>query len=229
MTRCARPVKSNFVQMKKLLLLLCLLVSLFAMSYAQNDTSKTNIIIMDTASISKYFGDFSLLHIGYYGTAQNCIPYNIYAFKYKKKWFLYVVENKTISLMLINPPLPDKKIDYPSSYLAVGLAHCFPLNYTKFVKRKRSVMDINIYGFYKFNKYGKKVMKGLLLLDYPEIIKPGIVKKTVEKFSKKKKDELKKKGGVMEQLNKQTEAAAKGVEGSADKATTIPEIKAPKK
>ena len=205
--------------MKKFIFILLFAVTFYEISEAQTDSSKVSI---DTASIAKYFGDFSLLHIGYYGTAQNCIPYNIYAFKFRSKWFFYIVENKRISLMLVNPPI-DKKIDYPSNYLAIGLAHCFPLNYTKFKKRKRSVMDISIYGFYKFNKFGKKVMKGLILLDYPKVKKPSIVKKVVDKTLKKKKDELK-KGGVLEQVNKQSQTIEKGTENSVDKATKIPEI-----
>jgi hypothetical protein len=199
-------------------------VSFFEITGAQDAPKDSSKVIMDTASISKYFGDFSLLHIGYYGTAQNCIPYNIYAFKYKRKWFLYIVENKMVSLMLINPPIPDKKISYPSSYLAVGIAHCFPLNYTKFKKRKRSVVDINIYGFYKFNKYGKEVVRGLLLLDYPKIKKTFIVKKILQKSAKKKQEELQKKaGGIIEQVNKKPGE----VEGSIDKATKTPEVKIP--
>jgi hypothetical protein len=57
---------------------------------------------------------------------------------------------------------------------------------------------MDIYGFYKFNRFGRKVIKGLLLLEYPfynkgffkwkldkEEIKKGVTEKSGEEAKKK--------------------------------------------
>ncbi len=133
---------------------------------AQGDSTSTSGNVQDSAIIS-YLNNLSNLHIGYYGTTQNCEAYDVYAFKYHKNWFLIVSARGSLSFMHINPPIEGKKINYPSKYFIEGIARSYALGYTKLKTRKRNVVDMDIYGYYKFNKRGRKVMKGILLLEYP--------------------------------------------------------------
>jgi hypothetical protein len=119
------------------------------------------------STVKVYLNNFNSAHIGYYGSTQNCEPYNVYAFKYKRNWFLFVSSGENLSFMHINPPIKDKSINYTSSYFEEGIAKSHSVGYTRLVKKKRDVVDMDIYGYYKFNRYGRKVIKGLLYLEYP--------------------------------------------------------------
>jgi hypothetical protein len=130
------------------------------------------------------------MHISHYGTTQNCEAYDVYAFKFRRFWFLFVKQGEQLSIMHIKPPIKETQIYYPSKEFAKGIAQCYALNYTKLVKRKRRVVDMDIYGFYKFNRFGRKVMKGLLLLEYPFYNK-GFFKWKLDKKELKKKMENK--------------------------------------
>ncbi len=133
---------------------------------AQKDTSLAQFQGQEQILV-QYFNNFKDMHIGYYGTTQDCVPYDVYAFKFRWYWFLFVKKEGKLSLMHVRPPIKEKKIHYPSITLAEGIARCHELGYTKLVKRKRNVFDMKIYGFYKFNRFGRKVIKGQLLLEYP--------------------------------------------------------------
>lgn len=144
--------------------IICIAISFNTL--AQEDSTSTNVITQESAIIS-YLNNLTNLHIGYYGTTQNCEAYDVYAFKYHKNWFLIVSARGNLSFMHINPPLDGKKISYPSRYFIEGIARSYALGYTKLKTRKRNVVDMDIYGYYKFKKHGRKVMKGILLLEYP--------------------------------------------------------------
>jgi len=135
--------------------------------------------------IINHFGNFKSMHIGYYGSTQNCEPYQVYALKYRNNWFLIVNAKGNISYMHINPPVKEKKIYYPSKYFMEGIALSFSHGYTKLKKRKRNVIDMDIYGYYTFNRYGKKIIKGLLYLEYPYYDK-GIFKWKLDEEKAKK-------------------------------------------
>jgi len=141
-------------------------IALSINSLAQNNTSPLSVNPTNPID-TNYFNNFNGMHIGYYGSTQNCEAYDIYAFKYKRNWFLIVSSGSNISFMHVNPPLIDKSINYPSKFFTEGIAKSHALGYTRLVKKKRNVVDMDIYGYYKFNRYGRKVIKGLLFLDYP--------------------------------------------------------------
>jgi len=144
--------------------IICISISFSA--FAQEDSTLTNDNAQESAIIS-YLNNLTNLHIGYYGSTQNCEAYDVYAFKYHKNWFLIVSAKGNLSFMHINPPVEGKKISYPSKYFIEGIAKSYALGYTKLKTKKRNVVDMDIYGYYKFKKHGRKVMKGILLLEYP--------------------------------------------------------------
>ncbi len=151
--------KISFIWLSVIFILLCNTL------YSQQDSV---IAEMDREeAIGHYLNNFKDLHIGHYGTTQNCVAYNVYAFKYRWHWFLFIKTGDKISFMAVRPPLKGKKIDYPSKYLIEGVALTHFHKYTKFVKRKRNVVDMNIYGFYKFNRFGRRIIRNLMLLEYP--------------------------------------------------------------
>lgn len=154
---------------------------------AQEESSKINNA--KDSTLKSYLNNFNQMHIGYYGSTQNCEAYEVYAFKYKRQWFLFVNTGENLSVLMINPPIKDKKIDYPSKYFVEGIAHSYALGYTRLVKKRRNVIDMNIYGYYKFNKFGKKVTKGLLFLEYPNHTKGSLQLKIEEKKAKKIEEE----------------------------------------
>jgi len=151
--------------------IICIVVSFN--SIAQEDSTSTSATAQDSAIIS-YFNNLSNMHIGYYGTTQKCEAYDVYAFKYHKNWFLIVSARGNLSFMHINAPVEGKRISYPSKFFIEGIARSYATGYTKLKTKKRNVVDMDIYGYYKFNKRGRKVMKGMLLLEYP-FVKEGFL------------------------------------------------------
>jgi hypothetical protein len=147
-----------------LIAILCIAISFNTL--AQKDSLSKSVNVQDSPIVS-YLNNLTNLHIGYYGTTQNCEAYDVYAFKYHKNWFLIVSSKGNLSFMHINPPVEGKKISYPSKYFIEGIARSYSLGYTKLKTKKRNVVDMDIYGYYKFNKHGRKVMRGILLLEYP--------------------------------------------------------------
>ena len=119
------------------------------------------------------FKNFSNLHISYYGTTQNCKPFNIYCFKYKRTWFLIANQEMNITFFTLRPPrVESANIVTGSNFLLQGLGKTYANQYTFLKKRRKVVKDLEIYGFYKFNRPGRKSVKGLLYLEYPEL-EPG--------------------------------------------------------
>lgn len=164
-----------------------LIASTFHLSAKCQDDAAT-FLQNDSITLS-YLNEFKDAHIGYYGTTQRCEPYDVYAFKYRFHWFLFVKKESEVSILLISPPIKDKEIAYPSRFLAEGVAHCYAHKFVKLKKRKRNVMDIKVYGFYKFNRDGRKVMRGLMQLEYP-FYGTGLFRR---KISTKKIDKIKEK------------------------------------
>lgn len=139
-----------------------------AFSQEKASTPPTNC---DSAfEISALFNNFKDMHKAYFGTTQDCKPYYIYAFKYKKTWFLIVQQTKGGSMLIVRPPRSEEnKIDDASKFSITAISKAYINNYTKLKKRKRDVLDMSFYGIYKFNRPGRKAIKGLLLFEYPQI------------------------------------------------------------
>lgn len=150
----------------KTLVIIIIITSFTKCIKAQEEDAGSLFYEKDT-TILNYLENFNDMHVGYYGTTQSCEPYDVYAFKYRYHWFLFVKKDNKLSFMQIKPPIKNKEIDYPSRHFVEGLSRCYSLGYTRFVKRKRKVLDMDIYGYYKFNRYGRRVIRGLLLLEYP--------------------------------------------------------------
>lgn len=114
------------------------------------------------------------LTVSFSGNAQNCVPYDVYAFKYKRSWLIVMKENDNLALFLTKPPRTDEKLYVASDFLLDGLSKIIPNgSYYKKKNRRRVVNDIEIYPFYKLKRRGKQVMKGLLLLELPDEKEPS--------------------------------------------------------
>jgi hypothetical protein len=160
------------------------------------------------------FNNFSTLHIGYYGTTQNCKPFNIYCFKYRHTWFLIANQNMNISFFTLYPPRTESNdIVSGSPYLLQGLGKAYTNNYTKIKKRRRVVKDLEIYGFYKFNRPGRKSIKGLLYLEFPETDPgpPWPFKWIADKAQKKAAEKIKGAKGVIPEINTEAVEPAKEI------------------
>lgn len=126
------------------------------------------------------------LTVSFSGNAQNCIPYDVYAFKYKRSWLIVMKESDNLALFMTNPPRSEEKLYVASDFLLDGLSKIIPnTTYYKRKNRRRVVNDIEIYPFYKLKKRGKQVMKGLLLLELPDEKEPSTFF-LFEPFMKKK-------------------------------------------
>ncbi|PLX24276.1 MAG: hypothetical protein C0599_02635 [Salinivirgaceae bacterium] len=178
--------------MKKQLYAFAVIISIISFSkasFGQNDSAVLDI--KDRAqSIKQLLGDLKNYHIGHYGTTQNCVAYDVYALKYKWYWFLFIKQEENISLMMVRPPLKDKNIDYPSLFFSEGVARAYFHKYIKFKKRRKKVIDMHIYGFYKLNRFGRRAIKNLLLLEYPYYNR-GFLKWQLNEEKAKKKAEKK--------------------------------------
>lgn len=146
-----------------------LLLFLFLTSsglYAQS-TDSTNFK-------QKVINKLETLTVSFSGNAQNCIPYDVYAFKYKRSWLIVMKESDNLALFVTKPPRSEEKLYVASDFLLDGLAKVIPNeSYYKKKNRRRVVNDIEIYPFYKMKRRGKQVMKGLLLLELPDEKEPS--------------------------------------------------------
>ncbi|GAA5037989.1 hypothetical protein GCM10011506_35590 [Marivirga lumbricoides] len=172
------------------------------------------------ASQKKIIEHLKTLTVSFSGNAQNCIPYDVYAFKHKKSWLIVMMEGQNLALFVTNPPRTEEKLYVASDYLLDGLSRIIPnTNYYDQKNRRKVVNDIEIYPFYKLTKRGKQVMKGLLLLELPDtkksepffLFKPFI----------KKKEELEEKAPLKrdfeESIQKAKDAAESKVEEGLSK------------
>ncbi len=124
----------------------------------------------DTTAIkSEIINRFKTLDVSYLGTTQNCIPYDVYALKYYNSWILAVIENQTVGIFVTRPPRSKERIHTASLYFMEGTSKLIELkNYLKKKSRRKVVNDLELYGFYKLNKLGKRTARGLLLLELPD-------------------------------------------------------------
>ncbi len=146
------------------------------------------------------FNSFKTLHIGYYGVSENCTHYYIYAFKYKKTWLLVANQNDNITFLISNPPRKEKHaLTQGSTFLLEGLSLTYLNGYTRFKNKKKEEKEIDIRGFYRVNKKGRKAIKGMLLLEFPkqkikeerELIWPfSMFKKKAEEVQSQSKESI---------------------------------------
>lgn len=170
---------------------LSILILIGIMYAPDNFAQKTDSLVVDSLIIDttvtetpKFTGidskviaelnEFKEMHISYYGTTQNCKPFNIYSFKYRWTWFFIANQDNNVTFFVVKPPrLKTKEITPGSEFLLTGIGKSHNLSYTKLKKRRKIVKDLEVYGFYKFHKPGRKAIKGLLLLEYPKDIGPS--------------------------------------------------------
>ena len=141
----------------------------------------------DSSAVAKQalISQFETLTVSFSGNAQNCIPYDVYAFKYKRSWMIVMRQESTLALFVTKPPRSTEALYEGSTFLLDGLSRIIPNTaYFKKKNRRRVVNDIEIYPYYKLKKRGKQVMKGLFLLELPEeekepffLLKPFMKKK----------------------------------------------------
>ncbi len=154
------------------------------------------------------------LTVSFSGNAQNCIPYDVYAFKYKRSWLIVMKESDNLALFVTNPPRTDEKLYVASDFLLDGLSRIIPnTTYYKRKNRRRVVNDIEIYPFYKLTKRGKQVMKGLLLLELPDDKEPSTF--FLFKPFIKKKDEVKDKAPLKRDFEESIQKAKDQVSAEA--------------
>ena len=120
--------------------------------------------------ISSYLEEFKKLDVSYIGSTQNCVGYNVYALKYKRTWFLATNVNKSsaMSVFIERPPRSEDPFPSASPFLVEGIKGTLVAQYAKKKNRRKKVKDLQLYGFYKFKKPGKRAVKGLLLIEYPK-------------------------------------------------------------
>jgi len=155
------------------------------------------------------------------GNAENCIPYDVYAFKYKRTWLLALVEAENLDLFIIKPP--RKAVSpYPAShFMAVGL-HMIALNppYFRQRNRRKKINDIITYPFYKIKWTGKKAMKGLLYLEIPDLKeRPSFF--LWKLFAKRKKDAQAQAAGLKEGFDESIKGAGAQAEAAAEAALQV--------
>ena len=126
-----------------------------------------------TSFEQEVISNLETLTVSFSGNAQNCIPYDVYAFKYKRSWLIAMKESENLALFVTKPPRSEEKLYVASDYLLDGISKIIPNDtYYKKKNRRRVVNDIEIYPFYKLKRRGKQVMKGLLLLELPDEKEP---------------------------------------------------------
>lgn len=152
-----------------LILALVVISTIFVKEIKAQDTVNTTTSCLKTEILTN-FNNFDGVHVGYYGTTQNCLAYNVYAFKYRRTWFLIANQSQNLTYLVARPPRTEgQQVVGGSEYLVNGLSKAYANSYWKFKKRRKVVKDIKIYGYYKFFKPGRKAIKGLLLLEYPKL------------------------------------------------------------
>ena len=134
---------------------------LSSISYAQE--------VDTTASKNEMITRFKTLDVSYLGTTQNCIPYDVYALKYYNSWILTIIEKQTLGIFITRPPRSEEQIHTGSQYFMQGASYLVEFkNYLKKKSRRKVVNDLELYGFYKLNRLGKRTMRGLLLIELPD-------------------------------------------------------------
>lgn len=187
-------------------------------SQENNQSEELKIIGISPEALTE-FNNFSDLHISYYGTTQNCKPFNIYCFKYRKTWFLVANQEMKITFFTLRPPrVESTNIVSGSNFLLHGLGKAYANQYTKLKRRRKVVKDLEIYGFYKFNRPGRKSVKGLLFLEYPELDPgpPWPFKWMAGKAEEKAAEKVDQAKGIIPEINTET------LESAAEEA--IPEL-----
>lgn len=169
----------------------------------------------DSTSFNKeVISKLETLTVSFSGNAQNCIPYDVYAFKYKRSWLIVMKESDNLALFVTKPPRSEEKLYVASDFLLNGLAKIIPNeSYYKKKNRRRVVNDIEIYPFYKMKRRGKQVLKGLLLLELPDEKEPSTF--FLFKPFIKKKDEVQDKAPLKRDFEESIQKAKDKVSAEA--------------
>ncbi|UXX77742.1 hypothetical protein N7E81_10210 [Reichenbachiella carrageenanivorans] len=156
------------------------------------------------------------------GNAENCIPYDVYAFKYKKTWILALVESENVEAFIVRGPRTDQSPYLASRFMSVGMSLIVPNKYYYIQKNRRKVInDIETYPFYKLKRKGKKAMKGLLYLELPDPkVRPSFFLWKI--FAKKREEIEATPSGLKEGFDQSINGTNEELEQAGDQLLEIP-------
>lgn len=153
------PLEFNLMHTKSILLFLFCLVTFSTSLSAQDEPQTTNPKVVE--ALKTLIPSFS-------GNAENCIPYDVYGFKYKKSWIIMLNESENVDAFIIKPPRVEGTY-LASAHFAEGVSKIIPnFYYYKQKNKRKEVNDLVLYPFYKLKWKGKKAMKGLLYIEIPD-------------------------------------------------------------
>ncbi len=127
-------------------------------------------VVQEGSRSGQYLGQFKKLDVSYIGSTQNCVGYDIYALKYKRSWFLAITvqDSPNLTVFIEKPPRSEEKLPKVSDFTIEGLNGILVNQYTKKKTRRKKVNDLELYGFYKLRRQGKRVAKGILYVEFPD-------------------------------------------------------------
>ncbi|WP_109832616.1 hypothetical protein [Reichenbachiella versicolor] len=165
---------------------------------------------------SKTVESLKLIHPSFSGNAENCIPYDVYAFKYKKSWIIALNESENVDAFILNAPRAQESTYIASFHFTEGLGKIVPNTYYYKQKNKRKVVnDLELYPYYKMKWSGKKAMNGLLYIEIADTTERP--KFFLWKVFSKKQEDLKSEAGS---LKPNFEQAISGVNDQAEQEAT---------
>ena len=157
------------------------------------------------------------LTVSFSGNAQNCIPYDVFAFKHKSSWIIAMVEGENVATFIKNPPRSEQDIILASGFILEGLSGIVDNpSYYKQKNKRRIINDIETYPFYKMKRRGRQVMKGMLLLEIPDTSEGFFLWRWLKKKKDEKVEELKENAPLKRDFE---ESIQKAKEEAEEKAT----------
>ena len=157
------------------------------------------------------------LTVSFSGNAQNCIPYDVFAFKHKSSWIIAMVEGENVATFIKNPPRSEQDIILASGFILEGLSGIVDNpSYYKQKNKRRIINDIETYPFYKMKRRGRQVMKGMLLLVIPDTSEGFFLWRWLKKKKDEKVEELKENAPLKRDFE---ESIQKAKEEAEEKAT----------
>ncbi|MCX2742705.1 hypothetical protein OO013_02445 [Mangrovivirga sp. M17] len=107
------------------------------------------------------------LQPGYFGNAENCIPYKVYAVKYYDSWILSVVQADNLDVFITDGPRTEESVYHVSDFFIQGFVKALENNYVIKHSKRTIINDLEIYDYYELDRDGEIAIKGLLRLELP--------------------------------------------------------------
>ncbi|NMM48481.1 hypothetical protein [Marinigracilibium pacificum] len=145
--------------------ILFFVISSFLACFANNSLIAQNQEI--TKTNQKAIEVLKNLRPGYFGNAENCIPYKVYAVKYYDSWILSVVQADNIDVFITDGPRTEENVYHVSDFFIQGFIKTLENNYVIKHSKRRIINDLEIYDYYELDKDGEIAIKGLLRLELP--------------------------------------------------------------